>query len=256
MKLITLSNQKGGVGKSTSSVNLAYFLRDKRKKRTLVVDLDPQRNTSKTLDEYTTGVVASSLFGSTPELQKMGGENQKLIELIEADDAMTDIDRHPHPDEIIRNFLNALNDIKGNYDYCVIDTPPVLGLRMTAALMAATHVVTPIEPEGFSIDGVGKMLRAINNVKKKYNPKLNFVGILINRLDRRSSDQKDTLAELQKDYAHLLIPEIIGWKSAIPKAMTNKQAVWEVKSTAAREASKDVIRVMTYIVDQVDKGGK
>lgn len=256
MKVIVLSNQKGGVGKSTSSVNLAYFLRDKRAAKTLVIDLDGQRNTSKTLGAYATGVSASSLFGTNPDLQKLGGENQQLIELVEADGAMTDIDRHPRPDEIIKSFLSALNAVKGCYDYCVIDTPPAMGLRMTAALVAATHVVTPIEPEEFAIDGIIKMLNAITNVKKKYNPKLTFIGILINRMDRRSTDQKETLKLLQKDFAHLLIPEIIGWKSAIPKALSNRQAVWEVKSTAAREASKDVIRVMTYIVEKADQGDK
>lgn len=256
MKLIALSNQKGGVGKSSTAVNLAYYLRDKRDAKTLVLDLDPQRNTSKTLGEYGTGVAASSLFGPSPDLDKMGGESQALIELVEADAAMTDIDRHPDPEKIIGHFLSALEAVKDRYDYCVIDTPPVLGLRMTAALVAATHVVTPVEPEEYAIDGIVNMLKAINNVKKKYNQKLSFVGILINRMDRRSMDQKETLRQLQENYAHLLIPEVIGWKSAIPKAISNKQAVWEVKSTAARAASKDVIRVMDYIVDQVDQGAE
>lgn len=253
MKTIALSNQKGGVGKTSTVVNLALFLRDKREARVLVVDLDAQRNTSSTLQECATGVTASNLFEQQASLDALSGEAGK-IDLIEGDSALTDLDRHASPDKVITAFVANLGSLKERYDYCIVDTPPALGLRMTAALIAATHVVTPIEPEQFAIDGLGKMITTIKNVKQKYNKGLSFVGILINKLDRRSPDQKETLQALQDGYPGFLIPEVIGWKSAIPRALSNRVPLWDVKSTAARGAVKELLPALEYIVQEADKG--
>lgn len=255
MKTIALSNQKGGVGKTSTVVNLALFLRDKREARVLVVDLDGQRNTSSTLKECATGVTTSALFEQQANLDALSGE-VGTIDLIEGDSLLTDLDRHDKPGKVIGFFVKNLESLKGQYDYCIVDTPPALGLRMTAALMAATHVVTPIEPEQFAIDGLGQMIKTIKNVRQKYNKGLCFVGILINKLDRRSMDQKETLQALKDNYASFLIPEVIGWKSAIPRALSNRVALWDVKTTAARGAVKELLPALEFIVKEADKGGK
>lgn len=255
MKTIALSNQKGGVGKTSTAVNLAFFLRDKCDARVLVIDLDAQQNTSSTLQECSVGVSTSRLFEANAQLSALVGKAGQ-ISLVAGDSALTDLDRHPKPEKVIGAFAKNLAALTEQYDYCVIDTPPALGLRMTSALIVATHVVTPIEPEQYAIDGLSQMIKTIRNVKSKYNKNLVFLGILVNKLDRRSPDQKETLQALQEGYSDFLIPKVIGWKSAIPRALSNRVPLWDVKTTAARGAVKEMLPALEYIVQEADKEAK
>ena len=131
---------------------------------------------------------------------------------------MADIERAPLT--VMSTFKDHLTALASQFDHCVIDTPPTLGLRMSAALIVANHVLSPIELEEYSIDGITKMLQTIFGVKSKWNPDLNFLGMLPNRFNSRSEDQKKTLMNLVENYAHLLIRARIGIRSSIPEALS------------------------------------
>lgn len=109
---------------------------------------------------------------------------------------------------------------------------------MTAALIVANYVLSPIELEEYSIDGIEKMLKTVFGVKNKWNPDLNFLGMLPNRFNPRSEAQRETLKQLLSKYAHLLIAAKIGIRSSIPEALSEGKPVWHLKKTAAREATK------------------
>lgn len=248
MKIIVSTNQKGGVGKTTVVAHLAYYIRDRRPEaRTLFIDLDPQANSSKTLGEYATGVMTSALFSeewTAPE------PSDNPIDLIQADPAMADLERQDT--KIIGRFATALQELASRYDYCLIDTPPTLGLRMTAALVVADFVVAPIELEEYSIDGIVQMLKTIYGVKQKANPKLDFIGMLPNRFNSRSTEQKQTFSSLSGEYSHLLVPTPIGFRTAIPKALNQSIPVWALNTTAGRDAAKEVGRAMEHIMNRVE----
>lgn len=246
MEILAVSNQKGGVGKSTISVHVAMALHE-RGKRVLFVDLDPQENASKTLKNAgsVSALNASQLF----EAGSFSIEASDHITLITADPKMADIERAPT--SVLSTFKEQLASLNDQFDYCVLDTPPTLGIRMTAALIVADHVLAPIELEEYSIDGITKMLQTIFGVKSKWNPDLNFIGMLPNRFNPRSEQQKNTLRELVENYAHLLIMAKIGIRSSIPEALSEGLPVWNLKKSAAREAAKEFNEAFAIIFEKM-----
>ena len=239
LKTITVSNQKGGVGKTTISLLLAMALREAGKK-VLFIDIDPQGNASKTLNKFSSDVSATSFFTDQPgNVVALEG-----ITLIKSDPKLADLER-ANP-QIINLFRKNLKNVT-DFDFCVIDTPPVLGLRMTAALVSADYVLAPIQLEEYSIDGLKMMLQTIFGVKQKFNPDLVFLGMLANQFNSRSAAQKETFMQLVKNYSDLIIPAKIGDRSSIPEGIREGLPVWEVKKSAAREASREVKEVFDFI---------
>lgn len=226
MKTVCVANQKGGVGKTAIAVHLAFKLADLGK-RVLYVDLDPQANGSKTLSNFALDVVSSSLFSPSPALPNVvfDDSESRHLSLISADPVMADIERKEP--SVIVEFKKNLEAIAEQFDYCVIDTPPTMGLRITAALIVSNYVLSPIELEEYSIDGIEKMLKTIFGIKEKWNPELNFLGMLANRFSVKSFEQKNAFMTLASKYSHLIIKAKIGSRVAVPRALKNKMPVWE-----------------------------
>ncbi|WP_229625178.1 ParA family protein [Vibrio parahaemolyticus] len=248
MQTITVSNQKGGPGKTTISVHLAMFLAEQGK-RVLFIDIDPQANASKAIKHHhaVSEVMASRLFHQ----DVASVEAHDCITLIEADDELADLERADP--KVLNQFKRNIVNLSSAFDYCVIDTPPTLGLRMTAALLVADHALAPIELEEFSIDGITKMLKTIYGVKEKWNPNLNFLGMLPNRFNSRSADQKKTFTNLVENYSHLLVRARIGIRTSIPSALASGVPVWSVKgSSAAREAGKEFHEAFNFILEKIE----
>lgn len=233
MNKLTIANQKGGVGKTTVGVHLAYRFVEVGK-RVLYIDIDPQGNSSKTLAPYACGIFASQLFDQVPVvLQGKDG-----ITLISADEKMVDIERADS--KVIGFFAAQLKNLdRSAFDVCIIDTPPTMGLRMTAAFIVTNHVLAPIELEEYSLDGIEKLLKTIIGVKQKFNPSLNFLGMLPNKFNPNSARQKAALAQLLKKFSQYMIPAKIGIRSGIPEALAAGIPVWKLKKTAAREAGNE-----------------
>lgn len=236
MKILVVANQKGGVGKSILSTHIAMALAEEPgMNRGLIIEFDAQGNSSKTTKKSGAKVLAqaSQLFSNEP----LSIEPANGLNLIEADGKLADIERAPL--EVMGNLKEQMEALAPYFDYCVIDTPPALGLRMTAALIVADYVLAPIELEEYSIDGITKMLQTFFGVKQKWNPDLEFLGMLPNRFNSRSEEQKRALVALLENYSHLLIPAKIGIRASIPEALAEGLPVWKLKKTAAREATKE-----------------
>ncbi len=245
MTTLVFTNQKGGVGKSTLSVLWALHAAERCGERVCVIDLDAQANTSKTLRAHDGGVAAVALFGTDalPCLRPVPTEGASAaggVVLLAGTKALLEIERLP-PAQVLPAFLAHLRALDRQFDHCVIDTPPALGLRMSAALMAAQFVCCPIELEEYSLDGVTDMLKTILGVQQRYNPGLQLLGLLANRFNAHSPRQKAALEELLGRYREFMLPAKLSNRSAIPEALAAGLPVWRLPKSAAREASAEVL---------------
>ena len=236
MDTLVITNQKGGVGKSTITALLAWWLAEKENARIALIDLDSQKNLTRTFAGHSCEVGAARLFAGTgiASGEIPGGQ----LTLFPGETELADLERASR--EVIRNFRNNVAQLDQRFDYCLIDTPPALGLRMVAALIVADYAVCPIELEEYSIDGVTAMIKTVVGVRQRYNPRLKFLGLLANRFNPHSVRQREAVQSLFQTYGRYVIPAKISTRSAIPEALSQGLPVWKLPKTSAREAAAEV----------------
>jgi chromosome partitioning protein len=204
-RIITISNQKGGVGKTTTAVNLASSLARKGM-RVLVIDLDPQGNASTALGiEHHNQVVGSYevlVQGvDMTEAVKQSPEHQNLfclpatINLAGAEIEMVEVQ---HREMVLRDALSAYLAKVERMDYVFIDSPPSLGLLTVNALCAATEVLVPIQCEYYALEGVTQLVANIERIKRALNPELVVSSILLTMFDNRTNLSTDVADEVRK----------------------------------------------------------
>ena len=213
-KTITFSNQKGGVGKTTSAVNIAAAL-SKKGKSVLLIDMDSQGNATSGVGISKKAVKASSydlLTGETSASEAVVHTEFKNLDLIPSsiDLAGADLDLS---DTENRNLIlkKSLSAIKYEYDYIIIDCPPSLGTLAINALCASDGVIIPMTCEYYSLEGLSQLMVTIREVKRLYNPELDITGILVTMYDKRLTLAKQVLAEINKYYSDKL------FKTTIPR---------------------------------------
>lgn len=248
--VIVFSNQKGGVGKSTLSFLYAHWLVDRHRQHVCMVDLDTQRNCSKSLRAFQAGVEAAALF-STEDARLPSSAEERAICLLEGSKRLADVEL-ARPETVIPAFREQVARLAQRFDAIVIDTPPALGLRMSAALIAATAVACPIELEEYSIDGVTDMLKTIFGVQRRYNPHLQMAGIVANRFNPHSLRQKAALQDLVTNYESFVLPARISTRSAIPEALAAGIPVWQLPKSSAREAGVEVQRSFDLLQARIE----
>jgi chromosome partitioning protein len=211
-KIIAIANQKGGVGKTTTAVNLAAAL-GVLEKKVLLVDADPQANASSGL-----GVdIESQPEGTYEILEGLRKAPEVIIKEVSPNlDIIpshinlvgVEIEMVDNPD---REYLlkNALQEIRDRYDYIIIDTAPSLGLITLNALTAADSVIIPIQCEYFALEGLGKLLNTIKSVQKLHNPALDIEGMLLTMYDSRLKLSNQVVEEVKKHFEDMVFETII-----------------------------------------------
>ena len=211
-KIIAIANQKGGVGKTTTSINLAASL-GVLEKKILLIDADPQANASSGL-----GVDVESVEIGTYQLLEHSNSAREAI--IKTDTPNLDI-IPAHIDlvaieiELVdkdeREYMlkKALKEIKDDYDFILIDCAPSLGLLTLNALTAADAVIIPIQCEYFALEGLGKLLNTIKSVQKIHNPDLDIEGLLLTMYDSRLRLSNQVVEEVQKHFNNMVFQTII-----------------------------------------------
>ena len=211
-KIISIANQKGGVGKTTTSLNLAASL-GVLEKKVLLIDADPQANATSglgfDLDEIEAGtyevlehqVLASAaiLESESPNLDVMPAH----LDLVAAEIEIVDYENREYM------LKTALNEIKDQYDYIIIDCAPSLGLITLNALTAADSVIIPIQCEYFALEGLGKLLNTIKGIQQHHNKELDIEGLLLTMYDSRLRLSNQVLDEVNNHFPQMVFKTII-----------------------------------------------
>jgi chromosome partitioning protein len=248
MKTLVVANQKGGVGKTTLLVHMAHYAAEAGS-RVLVIDLDPQGNTTRSLEAFASGTAASALFDSGPiHLTVPDGA---CVALLAADSALIDLDRAKL--DLAQAFVGQVRHLadSGRFDLCLIDTAPAMGLRMIAAVSSANYVIAPIELQAYSIDGITVMLKTVYGIRQKMNPGLQFLGMLPSRVNAHSPAQRANLVALLKMYPNLIMRRAITLRTSIGEAASENKPVWAMGKTSARAAGVEVKGVLAHIIEKM-----
>ena len=253
-KIIAVANQKGGVGKTTSSINLAAAL-GVLEKKVLLIDADPQANATSGLGidvegvergtyevlEHSVEAEATIVLTNSPNLDLIAAH----IDLVAIEIELVDKPRREYM------LKEALAPIKDRYDYIIIDCAPSLGLLTLNALTAADSVIIPIQCEYFALEGLGKLLNTIKSVQKIHNRDLDIEGLLLTMYDARLRLSNQVVEEVQKHFSEMVFETIIQRNIRLSEAPSFGETI--ISYDAASKGAANYISLAEEIIKKNTK---
>ena len=250
-RIIGIINAKGGVGKTTTANNLGAYLAAMGK-YVLIVDLDPQANATSGLgvklesdhinlyhalvnDEEPGAIIKkTSLFGFEilPSAASLAGATVELVDMEERE----------------FKLKSALNKIRTNYDYILIDSPPSLGLLTVNGLTAAEQIIIPVQCEYYALEGLTQLLKTIEMVRTSLNPQLKILGVLLTMYDKRNKLANEIVAEVKKNFPGHVFDTIIPRSVSLAEAPGFSKTILQFDETskgaqAYKELAEEIIRL-------------
>ncbi len=249
-QIIAIANQKGGVGKTTTSVNLAASLAIAEKK-TLLVDMDPQGNASTGLGvdkaelEYT---IYNALLDEVPTSEIVRSTILDFLDIFPANTDLTGAEV-----ELVSlisretKLKNALNQVRDQYDYIVIDCPPSLGLLTVNALTASDSVLVPLQCEFYAMEGLSQLLRTVSIIQKNLNPSLKIHGVLLTMFDSRNNLSHLVSEEIRNHFSDKVFETVIPRNVRLSESPSHglPVALYDISSRGAKaylDLAKEIIK--------------
>ena len=227
--IIAITNQKGGVGKTTTALNLAAALASKGFK-TLLIDLDPQANSSMSfLDVHELDQAMYEVLTETVDVKEILRQHPQDANLYVAPSTIAlakieskllgELDSH-------FRLKDELESIRNDFDYMVIDTPPTLGIITVNALVAATHVLIPIQASYFALEGTDDLLETIDKIKLRANPDLQILGAVITLYDKRTVLARDIREQIFDVFGDRLFETIVTKSVRLEESPAYKESIF------------------------------
>lgn len=226
--IISVVNQKGGVGKTTTTVNLCAFL-GKKKKKVLLIDLDPQGNATSGIG-VDKGSLENSVYdvmvNDVPIAEAIIESSAKNVSIcptnINLAGAEVELVSAMSREQILKN---AINEVKDVYDYIIIDCPPSLGILTINALTASSGVIVPIQGEYYALEGLTQLIDTINIVKKKLNPGIGILGVVLTMYDNRTQLTRQVREEVEKFFGDKVFKTYIPRNVRLAEAPSHGLAI-------------------------------
>lgn len=246
--VIAVTNQKGGVGKTTTTVNVAYCLA-KAGKRVLLVDFDPQGNASSGLgiDKATLDkTVRDVIMNTAPLSAVIRPTDCKNLSIVPATPELANAEVElASADKRFSRLKMALQGAE-EYDFILIDSPPSLSLLTVNGLIAADYVLLPVQAEFYAMEGLGQLLETMKLVRKGMNPTLELIGVLVTMMDSRTMLSRQVLTEIQKHFPGKVFETTIPRNVRIAEAPSHGEPVgkydkWSKGARAYKALTKEVM---------------
>lgn len=248
--IIVIANQKGGVGKTTTAINLSAACASMGK-RVLLFDLDPQSNSSLSFVEQAN--INGSAFEFFTELSEpcenfIYPTKVERLEIVPSKINLAKLEAKLVGDfDAIFRLRDRIEQLGSKYDLIFIDTPPTLGLITVNALVAAKHVLIPIQSSYFALEGTDDLLETIEKVRSRPNPDLNILGVLVTLFDKRTSLSKDVEAHIRQVFGAKAFKTTISRSVRLEESPAHKQTIFAYapKSSGSieyQQLSKEVLK--------------
>ena len=250
--IISIANQKGGVGKTTTAINLAAAFA-LRKKRTLLVDLDPQANSTMSFldamgleksmyDVFVDGALnLSDVIRPSTQPNLWVAPSRIALAKLEAR-LVGELDSH-------FKLKDRLAAVEGNFDVIVIDCPPALGLLTVNALVASTHLLIPIQSSYFALEGTDDLLETIEKVRSRANPQLRILGVVITMHDKRTSLARDIRQQIDKVFGKKVFRTVITKSVRLEESPAYKESIF--KFAPESSGATEYYRLCEEVMDRV-----
>lgn len=247
-KVIAVTNQKGGVGKTTTTVNLAYNLAEEHKLRVLLIDLDPQGNATSGL-----GIPKESVKNIGDVLTSQVKLNDAISPTVNERLFIASTDRRLADSEVglavdenrLNKLKQAISSVSSDYDVILIDCPPSLGILTVNALNASSHVLMPVQAEYYALEGLSQLLETMQRVRKSLNPNLEILGVLMTMIDKRNSLSDAVSGEVAKHFPKSMFKVQIPRNVRLAEAPSHGKPIsiydkWSKGSRAYKKLAKEV----------------